>query len=64
MSIKIIESVLYEIWLFSFSVEFVKQVNISGLDVYDKLCAEAEKDLIGFWGRFAREYVLWCKPFM
>ena len=64
MSTKTIESVLNETRLFSPSAEFVKQANISGLDAYDKLCAEAEKDFTGFWGRLAREHVLWRKPFM
>jgi acetyl-CoA synthetase len=63
MSTKTIESVLNETRLFSPSAEFVKQANISGLDAYDKLCAEAEKDFTGFWGRLAREHVLWRKPF-
>jgi acetyl-CoA synthetase len=63
MSSKTIESVLNETRLFSPSAEFVKQANISGLDAYDKLCAEAEQDFTGFWGRLAREHVLWRKPF-
>jgi acetyl-CoA synthetase len=63
MSSKTIESVLNETRLFPPSAEFVKQANISGLDAYDKLCAEAEQDFTGFWGRHAREQVLWRKPF-
>ena len=63
MSTKTIESVLNETRLFSPSAEFVKQANISGLDAYDKLCAEAEQNFTGFWGRLAREHVLWRKPF-
>jgi len=58
MSTKTIESVLHETQLFSPSAEFVKQANISGLDTYDKLCAETEKDLTGFWGRLAHEHML------
>ena len=42
---------------------FVKQANISGMDAYRKLCAEAEKDFEGFWARLARENLLWRKPF-
>ncbi len=63
MSSKTIESVLNETRLFPPSAEFVKQANISGLAAYDELCAEAERDFTGFWGRLAREQVLWHKPF-
>ena len=63
MSTQTIESVLNETRMFPPSAEFVKQANISGMDAYNKLCAEAEKDFTGFWGRLAREHVLWHKPF-
>ncbi len=58
-----IESVLQETRVFPPSAEFVKQANISGMDAYRKLCAEAERDFEGFWARLAREEVLWHKPF-
>src|SRR5690242_13720257 len=60
---KTIESVLNETRVFPPSAEFVKQANISGMDAYRKLCAEAETDFTGFWARLAREHVLWKKPF-
>jgi acetyl-CoA synthetase len=41
----------------------VKQANISGMDAYRKLVAEAEKDFEGFWARLAREHLIWSKPF-
>ena len=63
MSTKTIESVLHETRVFPPSDAFVKQANISGMDAYRKLCAEAEKDVAGFWARLAREEVLWHKPF-
>ncbi len=63
MSDQTIESILHEMRLFPPSAEFVKQANISGPEAYDKLCAEAEQDFSGFWGRLAREQVLWHKPF-
>ena len=63
MANKTIESVLHENRVFSPSEAFVKQANVSGMDAYKKLCAEAEKDFQGFWGRLAREHVLWHKPF-
>jgi acetyl-CoA synthetase len=63
MANKTIETVLHEERVFPPSEAFVKQANVSGMDAYKKLCAEAEKDLQGFWGRLAREHVLWHKPF-
>ncbi len=50
-----IESVLQEKRVFPPPAEFVKQANISGMDAYRKLCAEAERDFEGFWARHARE---------
>jgi len=58
-----IESILHETRVFPPSGEFVKQANISGMEAYKKLCAEAERDFEGFWGRLAKEHVLWHKPF-
>ena len=63
MSNQSIESVLHETRLFPPSAEFVKQANVSGMEAYDALCAEAQKDLTGFWARLAREHVLWHQPF-
>ena len=63
MADKTIESVLHETRVFPPADAFVKQANISGMDAYRKLCAEAEKDFEGFWARLARENVLWHKPF-
>jgi len=63
MATKTIESVLQENRVFPPSDAFVKQANVSGMEAYRKLCAEAEKDLQGFWGKLAREHVLWQKPF-
>ena len=58
-----IESVLSETRVFPPSPAFVKQANISGMDAYRKLCAEAEKDFEGYWARQAKEHLLWHKPF-
>jgi acetyl-CoA synthetase len=58
-----IESVMHEERVFPPSAEFVKQANVSGMDAYNALCAEAEKDFTGFWARLARENVNWHKPF-
>jgi acetyl-CoA synthetase len=58
-----IESVLQEKRVFPPSPAIVKQANISGMEAYRKLVAEAERDFAGFWGRLAREALHWSKPF-
>ncbi len=58
-----IESVLVENRVFMPSEATVKNARISGMDGYNALCAEAEKDFEGFWARLARENVAWTKPF-
>ena len=58
-----IESILQEHRVFPPSADFVKQANISGMDAYKALCAEAERDYTGFWAKLAREYLTWTKPF-
>jgi acetyl-CoA synthetase len=58
-----IESVLQESRVFPPSAQFVKQANISGMQAYRELLAEAERDFEGFWARRARETLLWSKPF-
>ena len=45
------------------SPEMVAQANISGQAAYDALVAEAERDHEAFWGRLAREELIWIKPF-
>jgi acetyl-CoA synthetase len=58
-----IETVLQEKRVFPPSAAFVKQANISGMEAYRKLVAEAERDFEGFWARLARETLAWSKPF-
>ncbi len=58
-----IQSVLVENRVFPPSESTVKAARISGMEVYNALCAEAEKDFEGFWARLARENVVWTKPF-
>ncbi len=49
--------------VFNPPADFVKGAAISGMEAYKKLCAEAEKDYDGFWGRLAKENLYWKKPF-
>jgi acetyl-CoA synthetase len=58
-----IESVLVENRVFPPSDATVKAARISGMDAYNALCEEAERDFEGFWARLARENVVWTKPF-
>ena len=58
-----IESVLVENRVFMPSEATVKAARVSGMDGYNALCAEAERDFEGFWARLARENVTWTKPF-
>src|SRR6266853_3728768 len=58
-----IESVMQETRVFPPSPDMVRDAAISGMDAYQKLCAEAERDPNGFWSRLAKENVLWHKPF-
>jgi acetyl-CoA synthetase len=58
-----IESNLVENRVFYPTAEQQKNARISGMEGYNALCAEAEKDFEGFWARLARENVMWNKPF-
>ncbi len=58
-----IESILVENRVFEPSAETVKGARVSGMAGYKALCDEAEKDYEGFWGRLARENLVWDKPF-
>jgi acetyl-CoA synthetase len=49
--------------VFNPPAEFVKGAAIPGMEAYNKLCAEAEKDYEGFWARLAKENMYWKKPF-
>ena len=58
-----IQSVLVETRVFPPPQDFVKQANVSGKAGYQALLDEADRDPDGFWGRMAREHLLWTKPF-
>ncbi|MGE0800796.1 MAG: acetate--CoA ligase [Lautropia sp.] len=58
-----IESVLTEARVFPPPEALVRQAAIAGMAQYQALCAEAERDHVGFWARQAREQLLWKTPF-
>ena len=60
---KQIETVLVEERVFPPPEALVKQAAVAGMEQYRALCAEAEADHAGFWGRLAREQLLWQTPF-
>ena len=57
------EPLMQENRIFNPPADFVKNAAISGMDAYKKLCAEAEKDYEGFWGRLAKENLHWKQAF-
>ena len=63
MSSTNIESMLVEDRIFPPSAAFAKAARISGMDDYNALCLEADKDFEGFWAKLARENLSWKKPF-
>src|SRR2546421_6493343 len=63
MSSANIETVLQEKRVFPPSPAFVRQANISGMEAYRRMVAEAEHDFEGFWAKQARETLHWSKPF-
>jgi acetyl-CoA synthetase len=57
------EFTLQESRVFNPPAEFAAKAAISGMEAYEKLCAEAATDYEGFWARLARENIDWHKPF-
>jgi len=57
------EFTLQESRVFPPPAEFAGTAAISGMEAYEKLCAEAATDYEGFWARLARENIDWHKPF-
>ncbi|MBA4142898.1 MAG: acetate--CoA ligase [Nitrosospira sp.] len=57
------KSILHETRVFPPAAGFVNQANLSGMKSYHALCDEADKDLPAFWGKLAREHIMWRKPF-
>ena len=48
---------------YSPSAELARNARVSGRAAYDRLVAEADADPQAFWGRLAREFVAWKRPF-
>ena len=45
------------------SAELARNARVNGRAAYDRLVAEADADPQAFWGRLAREFVTWKRPF-
>ena len=58
-----IESVMVERRVFEPSEAIKQSATVSGMEAYKALCAEAEQDYEGFWGRLAKDNLVWQKPF-
>ncbi|MDX9968827.1 MAG: acetate--CoA ligase [Hydrogenophaga sp.] len=58
-----IESILVENRIFEPDDRAREGARISGMDAYQALCDEADKDFEGFWAKRAREHLIWTKPF-
>ncbi|GHD55368.1 acetate--CoA ligase [Jeongeupia chitinilytica] len=58
-----IDSVLKENRLFPPSDDFRVKANVSGMEGYNALCEQANRDYEGFWADLGRELVSWNKPF-
>ena len=58
-----IESVLVENRVFAPFADIEKNAAISGMQAYQDLAKEAQKDPNGFWGRLAKEHLNWTTPF-
>ncbi len=58
-----IESSLHETRVFNPDPAVARDCAIPSMDAYRKLCDEAAGNPDGFWGRLAKENLLWHKPF-
>ena len=58
-----IQSTLVENRVFEPSAATQAAARVAGMEAYNALCAEAESDFEGFWGRRAQELLTWHKPF-
>ncbi len=49
--------------LYPVPAAFAQSAHIGSREAYDKLCQEAQQDHTAYWGRLAREFLSWHKPF-
>ena len=57
------ESGSHEVRIYNPPADLAAKAAVSGMDAYKALCAEADRDYEGYWGRLAREHVAWKQPF-
>src|SRR5690554_8172577 len=58
-----IESILVENRVLGPFERVAANANVAGMDAYRALYDEADRDPEAFWGRMAREHLVWAKPF-
>ncbi|BCL74440.1 acetyl-coenzyme A synthetase [Jeongeupia sp. HS-3] len=58
-----IDSVLKENRLFPPSDDFRVKANVSGMEGYNALCEQANRDYEGFWAELGRDMISWKAPF-
>ncbi len=58
-----IDSVLQETRIFPPAAQCVAKANISGMEAYQELFDKSCNDYEGFWGKIARDNLVWHKPF-
>src|SRR5690606_15754230 len=58
-----IDSVMTETRVFGPFERIAATANVSGMEAYQQLYDEADQDPTGFWGRMAKEHLIWEKPF-
>ena len=56
-----IQTILVENRVFPPSEAMVKSAHVSGMEAYRALYEESERDFEGFWGRLAKEHLVWSK---
>src|ERR1700712_3185185 len=59
----LIESTVHDGLVFAPPTDLAARAEISGMNAYWSLVAEAGRDYEGFWARLARETLTWRKPF-
>ena len=58
-----IESLMHENRVFEPTEQWKASAAIGGMDAYRALCKAAETDYEGFWGQYARDKLVFSKPF-